>query len=85
MAVKYILEQIKIDGAMHELLARSSGEYVSVRRNGEDMTLNTALETIAAGNGNVRSNQITAIAVLDQADYEALEEKSSSTLYLIRG
>ena len=85
MAVQYILEKIKIDGALQDLLTKSSGEHVAVTYNGTNMTLNAALEAIGAGDGNVRSDVIGAIAVLDRADYDALAEKSPATLYLIRG
>ena len=37
------------------------------------------------GTGNVSSDEIRAIRVLDQAEYDALTEKSPTTLYLIRG
>lgn len=39
----------------------------------------------SGGTGNVSSDEITAIKVLDLADYEAIETKSQTTLYLIRG
>ena len=37
------------------------------------------------GKGNVKSEDIENIVVMDRADYDALPEKSPSTLYLIRG
>lgn len=37
------------------------------------------------GTGNVSSDEITDLKVLDLNEYEALSEKSSTTLYLIRG
>ena len=39
----------------------------------------------AGGTGNVSSNEVYAIKVMDRADYEALAEKSPTTLYLIKG
>lgn len=39
----------------------------------------------AGGTGNVSSEEIASIKVLDRAEYEALAEKSPDTLYLIRG
>lgn len=39
----------------------------------------------AGGTGNVSSDEIAAIKVLDLAEYEEIETKSSTTLYLIRG
>lgn len=38
-----------------------------------------------AGTGNVWSAEIQTVKVLDQAEYEALEVKDDTTLYLIRG
>ena len=37
------------------------------------------------GTGNVYSDDVTSIVVLDQVEYDALEIKSATTLYLIRG
>lgn len=37
------------------------------------------------GNGNVQSEQIKRMVVMDRADYDALTEVSPTTLYLIRG
>lgn len=85
MAAKYILEKIKIGGALHDLLTRSDGEHVSVTYGGADMTLNAALEALGAGSGGVTSGSIRDLRVLDRAEYDALAEKSPTTLYLIRG
>lgn len=49
MATKYILEQIKIDGILQELLTKSNGENVTVTYDGESMTLTAALAKILAG------------------------------------
>lgn len=43
---KYILEMIKIEGEMKELLVKSSGENVSVSYKGEETTLAAALADI---------------------------------------
>lgn len=84
MAAKYILEKIKIDGALHDLLTRSNGDNVTVSCGGASMTLNAALAALGAGTG-VTSGNIQTIAVLDAGEYAALETKSDTTLYLIRG
>lgn len=38
-----------------------------------------------SGTGNVSSDDVDTIIVCDQADYDALEEHPSTTLYMIRG
>lgn len=43
---KYILEQIKLEGALKELIAKSNGENVTVTYNGADITLAAALASI---------------------------------------
>lgn len=40
---------------------------------------------VPSGIGNVSSNDISSIVVMDRADYEDLPQKSPTTLYLIRG
>lgn len=85
MAVKYILEKIKIDGALHDLLTKSNGDNVTVTCNGAGMTLNEALAALGAGTGGVTSGSIHDLRVLDAAEYAALETKPDTTLYLIRG
>lgn len=40
---------------------------------------------IGSGSGNVFSDEIRIIKVLDRADYDALEVKDPMTLYAIRG
>lgn len=44
-----------------------------------------ALAGSGGGTGNVASAQISEIVVLDRAEYEALESRPASTLYLVRG
>lgn len=39
----------------------------------------------AGGTGNVSSDEVYVIKVMDRADYEALTKKSPTTLYLIKG
>ncbi len=46
---KNILDKIRINGVMEELLAKSNGENVSVTYNGSEMTLTDALSTIYSG------------------------------------
>lgn len=55
----------------------------TVRRGSEEQSL--TLPKAGGGDGNVSSEQITDIVVLDKAEYDALEVKSPSTQYLIRG
>ena len=43
---KYILEQIKVEGALIELLSKSNGENVAVTYNGTEQTLTAALASI---------------------------------------
>lgn len=43
---KYILEQIKVEGALTELLSKSNGENVAVTYNGAETTLTAALASI---------------------------------------
>lgn len=56
----------------------------TVRRGSEEQSL-TLPKAGGGGDGNVSSEQITDIVVLDKAEYDALEVKSSTTQYLIRG
>ena len=42
-------------------------------------------EGCGGGSGNVWSQDISTIDVLDRAEYDALPEKNPKTLYLIRG
>ena len=46
MSTKYILEQIKIEGDLKELLVKSNAENVAVTYNGKDTTLAAALAEI---------------------------------------
>ncbi len=43
---KYVLEKIKIEGILAELIAKSNGENVTVTYNGEEKTLSNALADI---------------------------------------
>lgn len=45
----YILEQIKIDGALKDLIAKSDGENIKVIYNGAEQTLTSALASVLAG------------------------------------
>lgn len=52
----------------------------------EDKVVGASIPALSVtGSGNVYSPDFQTALVLDQADYDALEEKSSTTLYLIRG
>lgn len=55
----------------------------AARRGSQEQSL--TLPKSGGGDGNVSSEQITDIVVLDKADYDALEVKSPTTQYLIRG
>ena len=55
----------------------------TVRRGSQEQSL--TLPKACGGEGNVSSDHITDIVVLDKAEYEALEVKSPTTQYLIRG
>ena len=46
MNTKYILEQIKVEGQLKELLVKSNGENVAVTYNGKETTLAAALAEI---------------------------------------
>lgn len=37
------------------------------------------------GAGNISSSEVSAIKVLDRAEYDALETKNPTTLYFVRG
>lgn len=45
---KYILQQIKIEGVLNDLITKSNGENVAVTYGGKDMTLTAALAKILA-------------------------------------
>lgn len=40
---------------------------------------------VGGGSGNVYSEEISTIKVLDKAEYDALEIKEPTTVYLIKG
>ena len=62
----------------------NAAEYIfTVRRGSDEQSI--ILPKAGGGDGNVSSEQITDIVVLDKADYDALEVKSPTTQYLIRG
>jgi len=48
MTTKYILEQIKLEGALKDLIARSDGENTTVSYGGKEMTLAAALAAVYA-------------------------------------
>lgn len=50
---KYILEKIRVEGAMNDLLAVTNGENVTVVYNGTEQTLTAALGTILTDIGNL--------------------------------
>lgn len=53
---KYILEQIKIEGVLQDLLAKSNGENVQVTYNGTSQTLTAALAAILSDIGTKASS-----------------------------
>lgn len=48
-----------------------------------DMSVENAV--VVRGVGGITSNQIDQIIVIDRVEYEALESRPSTTLYLLRG
>jgi len=46
--IKYVLAQIKLEGTLQDLIAKSDGENVKVSYNGSETTLANALASIAA-------------------------------------
>lgn len=80
---KYILEKIKIEGELRELIVKSDAENTSVQYNGKDMTLAaalaeifTSLSTIPTAE-NVEENIQTAINTLINGapeTYDTLKE-----------
>ena len=74
-AMKLALEVIPIGGSEGQVLTKVS-----------DKDRDTAwMDPQGKGDGNVYSTDVEYIAVLDQEEYDALTEKSPTTLYLIRG
>lgn len=65
---KYILDKIKIEGVLQELIAKSNGENVTVTYNGTEMTLAAALAKILADITALPTTQAMneAIAALKQ-------------------
>lgn len=54
--------------------------------NSFDPNLSSEVRVVTGGgSGNVSSSEISIIKVLDKAEYDALEVKDPTTLYLIRG
>ncbi len=51
--------------------------------NSVDMEVERAV--VVRGIGGITSEQIDTIVVLDRSEYEALKERPSTTLYLLRG
>ena len=54
---KYILEQIKIEGELKQLLAKTNGENTTVTYNGTEMTLTAALAAIYASLTNLPTGE----------------------------
>lgn len=50
---KYILEQVKIEGELKQLLARTDGDNTTVTYNGKEMTLTAALAAVYASLTNL--------------------------------
>ena len=65
---KYILDKIKIEGVLQDLIAKSNGENVTVAYNGTEMTLAAALAKILADITALPTTQAMneAIAALKQ-------------------
>lgn len=80
---KYILEQIKAEGALIELLSKSNGENVAVTYNGTEQTLTAALASIYTSLTNLPTGDgvdAKISAVIDEliggapAAYDTLKE-----------
>mgnify|MGYP003276618081 CR=1 FL=1 len=80
---KYILEQIKVEGALIELLSKSNGENVAVTYNGTEQTLTAALASIYTSLTNLPTGDgvdAKISAVIDEliggapAAYDTLKE-----------
>ncbi len=80
-ATKYVLAQIKIEGAFKDVIAKSDGENVTVSYNGTEQTLASALASILASvssaGENVDAKISTAISGLINGapeTYDTLKE-----------
>jgi hypothetical protein len=63
MATQYILEQIRIEGALQDLIAKSTGDYVTVSYNSVTQSLTNALASILTGiNGKADSDTVTTLS-----------------------
>lgn len=62
-----------------EITAEDEGKFLGV------LDGDTAWILGGSGSGNVSSPELSIIRVMDKADYDALEVKSATTLYLLRG
>ncbi|MBD5112697.1 MAG: hypothetical protein HDT42_09255 [Ruminococcaceae bacterium] len=54
---KYILESIKVDNELKEIIAKSNGENTTVTYGGKEMTLSAALAEIAASVSDIPSGE----------------------------
>lgn len=54
---KYILDTIKVDNELKEIIAKSDGENVAVTYNGTEMTLSAALAQIATGMSDIPTGE----------------------------
>ncbi len=65
---KNILDKIRINGVLEELLAKSNGENVSVTYNGSEMTLTAALSTIYSGVSAAQTSAQVQSAIKTEID-----------------
>ena len=63
----------------------TADSYIFTVRRGSQQQSLTLPKAGGSGDGNVSSDHITDIVVMDKAEYDALEVKSPTTQYLIRG
>lgn len=70
---KWILSKIKIEGALQDIITKTTGEYVTVTYNGKETTLASALASIFADISNLPTD--TGIDEKIEEAKKAVEEK----------
>lgn len=69
-----------------EVMGEQTPGSIQLIDSDDEMNLQFSSEIVPViGGGNISSSEISVIKVLDKAEYDALETKSPTTLYLIRG
>ena len=70
---KWLLSKIKIEGDLQDIIAKTTGEYVTVTYNGKETTLASALASIFADISNLPTD--TGIDAKIEAARQAMEDK----------